>query len=835
MTAMTRCLDRPGFMPRLSAHHLLRPRLAEPLLAAQARVKLLCAPGGSGKSALLAECALQAPAGCLVYWLPLNGVVLSPVDLCRRLAHNLGLAFTDEATLLQDLGRWQTAAWLFLDDFSRLPAPELDALLDRLLTASHPSLTWWLGARRRPACNWPRLLLDDELLECSAAELMFSAEEVQALLGQAPGHCVERVMQFSAGWCAGVRIALLGDGHPEKTLLDYLQHELFSTLPAELVEAWRVLAHLPRFNVGLCEHLFGFGDGDQYLRDLQALGAFIQPWEDDADWLQVFPPLAQLMRDEPWPAKRSWHRRACQWFSAERDWQAAFEQALLAEEYEVAVSLLQHFSFEDLFRQQNAALLLRLHEQHGDELMLCSAQLVGLVTAALLFAGRFEQAAVCIGQLARFAPQPSAPQQRLLLARWQAQWGWLLHLAGDAQGSREHFFEALQALPDSAWTSRLMCLSGLTQQALLRGELEAAQALNREALCLARAHGSLLLEALLELDHAQLLEQRGAPYRAQSLLEQVQAMLLNQRLKAGPLVGRIALRRGHLALCQGQDALAAECFDAGLTMCLHSQDKRVLYGFLGLALLAANRGDYAQAFIQLREAERLMQQRQVPDTVYRAVLLLVSGHFWLQQGRAELTEEAIRRVLRHFRGPGAKQAPPATLELIPRLEYLLVLAEVKLGVADQPLARLDALLDASRQRGMLCLEAELHLVLGEVAWQLGEPAVARRALQNGLELAARCQVPQAVRELRLRSPGLLSELGLEPQALPTGTADNPLSQRELEVLQLIALGNSNLEIANRLFISLHTVKTHARRIHSKLGVERRTQAVAKAKTLGLMG
>ena len=71
-------------------------------------------------------------------------------------------------------------------------------------------------------------------------------------------------------------------------------------------------------------------------------------------------------------------------------------------------------------------------------------------------------------------------------------------------------------------------------------------------------------------------------------------------------------------------------------------------------------------------------------------------------------------------------------------------------------------------------------------------------------------------------------------AAPAGAAQNPLSQRELEVLQLIALGNSNLEIADRLYISLHTVKTHARRIHSKLGVERRTQAVAKAKTLGLM-
>ena len=830
MTAMTRCLDRPGFMPRLSAHHVLRPHLAGPLLAAPARVKLICAPAGSGKSALLAECALQAPTGCQVYWLPLNGAVITPIDFCQRLAHNLGLPFVDEATLLLDLSRWQNSAWLFLDDFCRLPAPELDALFDRLLTASSPALTWWLGTRRRPICNWPRLLLDDELLEC--AELTFSTAQVQQLLG--PGQTVESVMQFSGGWCAGARIALLGDGHPDKTLLDYLQHELFSSLPVELAEAWRVLAHLPRFNPSLCEHLFGFGDGAQYLRDLQALGAFIQPWEDTPDWLQVFPPLAQLMRNEPWPARRSWHRRACQWFTAERDWQAAFEHALLAEEYEVAVSLLQHFSFEDLFRQQNAVLLLRLHEEHGDELMLGSAQLVGLVTAALLFAGRFDQAGVCIDQLARFAPQPTAAQQRHLLARWQAQWGWLLHLAGNAERSREHFLEALQALPDSAWTSRLMCLSGLTQQALLRGELDVAQTLSREALCLARAHGSLVLEALLELDHAQLLEQRGAPYRAQSLLENVQAMLARQRLKAGPLVGRIALRRGHLALRQGQDALAADCFEAGLTMCLHSQDKRVLYGFLGLALLAANHGDYAQAFIQLREAERLMQQRHVPETVYRAVLLLVSGHFWLQQGRAELTVEAVRRVLRHFRGPCAKQAPPATLELIPRLEYLLVLAEVKLGCADQPIARLNALLQTTQQRGMLCLETELLLVLGEVAWQLGDPAAARRSLQAGLALAVRCQVQQAIRELRLRSPGLLSELGLETQASPTGVSENPLSQRELEVLQLIALGNSNLEIADRLFISLHTVKTHARRIHSKLGVERRTQAVAKAKTLGLM-
>lgn len=61
-----------------------------------------------------------------------------------------------------------------------------------------------------------------------------------------------------------------------------------------------------------------------------------------------------------------------------------------------------------------------------------------------------------------------------------------------------------------------------------------------------------------------------------------------------------------------------------------------------------------------------------------------------------------------------------------------------------------------------------------------------------------------------------------------------LSSRELAVLQLIAQGCSNQEISDSLFISLHTVKTHARHINSKLGVERRTQAVARAKSLGLL-
>jgi ATP/maltotriose-dependent transcriptional regulator MalT len=810
---------------------------------------LLCAPAGSGKSALLVECLLQAPAHCQVHWLPLAGEAVSVVDFRQRLAQTLGLPSSDESALLEYLARLQTATWLFLDDYCRSPHPELDLLLDRLLAISSPRVTWWLSGRRRPQCNWPRLLLDDDLYDCERATLAFDQAEIEQLLhhleSAQAAKGAERIFQRSGGWCAGVRIALLQkcdwsrndtlQGRPD-TLHDYLDHELFANLTPELAEAWRVLAHMPRFNARLCDHLFGAGEGAQCLSALQALGCFIEPWQDSSDWLQIFAPLSRLMREEQWPAGRSWHRRACQWFAAELDWKAAFEHALLAEEFEVAVSLLQHFSFEQLFQEQTVVLLLRLHEQQGEDLMLGSPQLVGLITAALLFAGRFEQAGECIEHLSRFNPQPSAFLQRQLIARWQAQQGWLLHVQGRMSASRAHFLEALSELGPEFWPVRLMCLSGLTQQALVRGELEVAQALNREALCLARAQGSLVFEGLLELDHAQLLEQRGACDRAEQLLANMYGLLARQQPLTEPLLGRIALRRGRLSLSQGREAQAARYFETGLQICLRNQDKRVLYGFLGLAQLAANRLDYAQAFVLLRDAERLMQQRRIPDTVYRSVLLQMSCHFWLQQGRPQLAHEALTRVLRHYQGPQARQAPPATLELVPGLEYLLVLTEVYLGQGQMPSARLEALLQWASQRGMSGLQAQLHLALAEVAWLSDNLAGARQSLQEGLALIQRCNLQQALRDLQLRQPRLLEAIGPvegnEPKEM--ATAGNRLSQREIEVLRLVAQGNSNQQIADLLFISLHTVKTHARRINGKLGVERRTQAVARAKVLGIV-
>jgi ATP/maltotriose-dependent transcriptional regulator MalT len=135
------------------------------------------------------------------------------------------------------------------------------------------------------------------------------------------------------------------------------------------------------------------------------------------------------------------------------------------------------------------------------------------------------------------------------------------------------------------------------------------------------------------------------------------------------------------------------------------------------------------------------------------------------------------------------------------------------------------------------LQAQLHLVLAEAAWLTGDAVTARQSLQKGLALVERCNFQQTLRDLRLRQPRLPEAIGCTVSGScpgPTASAQNRLSQREIEVLKLVAQGNSNQQIADQLFISLHTVKTHARRINGKLGVARRTQAVAQAKVLGIV-
>ncbi len=427
---------------------------------------------------------------------------------------------------------------------------------------------------------------------------------------------------------------------------------------------------------------------------------------------------------------------------------------------------------------------------------------------------------------------PPMPQmvegQRVLLAQWQGLFGILLHCRGE-RGAADYLREALEQLPEDAWSQGLICRSALMQLAMIEGRMDQARLIGRDALRLAREHDSLIFEALIELERAQWLEQRGELLRAEGVLDRAQRYLEDLGQQGSPMLGRIALRRARLCLQQGREVEAGHWYRLGLEQARENLDPWALYGYLGLALLEAGQGDLDAAFNRLLEVERLMQQRHVPDPLYRGALLLVSSALTLQQGRPAQAREILLRVRAYFQPGRARLSPPSEPELEARVEHQLALAELYSGEAAAAEARLRGLLAILEAQGRQTLLCEVRMGIAECQFLSGQLPQAQQTLRSGLELAERLGLQLPQRRLRDRQPQLFAALpGEEEEGL------SPLSCRELAVLGLIAQGCSNQEIGEQLFISLHTVKTHARRINGKLGVARRTQAVARAKALGLL-
>ena len=147
--------------------------------------------------------------------------------------------------------------------------------------------------------------------------------------------------------------------------------------------------------------------------------------------------------------------------------------------------------------------------------------------------------------------------------------------------------------------------------------------------------------------------------------------------------------------------------------------------------------------------------------------------------------------------------------------------------------------------GRPSLEAipEMHEVAPEtrivVLTMQREPAFARQALQLGvlgyvLKEAADDELVQAVRKAAAGETYLQPALGAQLAAEPEKPATPDLSERETDVLRLIALGHTNAEIAEQLYISVRTVETHRAHIQQKLGVSSRAELVRSALSRGLV-
>jgi LuxR family maltose regulon positive regulatory protein len=436
-----------------------------------------------------------------------------------------------------------------------------------------------------------------------------------------------------------------------------------------------------------------------------------------------------------------------------------------------------------------------------------------------------------------------------MLAQWLALSGVIARGRGDRALTLAYCGEALQSLPCKRYGQRLVCLSTLSNLAITDADFWHARGWNREALELAQRVGNPLFEALAHYDRARVLHARGEVLRAldevRQGLQRLQG-LSGQRLYA--VRARLTLYEGYLLVSRLQSAQGRARLRAGLGEARACRDISVLIGHCVIATLDGREGHFAGAFAELAEAERLMHIWDVPPIYYLAMITLVKCELWLAQGRTDLAESWLLRLGQTYGGEQPAAAPEFHPLLPLHIELQQALLERIQLRTEASVQRLSGLVERGVASGgmllavsALCQWLALLLAEGRDAQAAGLLPKALEAAQGGVlqpfqpllekhpqwlheQLAARSACPVQV-ELLKRLPPL--------PAVSSGSGE-ALSGRERAVLELIAQGCSNQQISERLFISLHTVKTHASHINSKLGVERRTQAVAKAKALGLL-
>lgn len=885
------------YRPPLPASYVPRPGLCERLLGGLVgRLLLVTAPAGFGKSSLATEFCEHLPEQWQSLWLGLSSRDSDPGRFLERLLSGLQQFFPElgqEALgLLRLRQRHQPFAFeewldglldelalcldpqkpllLVLDDYHLAQGAVLDRCLQFFLSHLPAGLVMLVTSRQRPDWHLARLRLSRQLLELHEQDLRLTDTESTELLrlqgAELSADALTALLLRSEGWVAGLRLwSLAVSEAQESTALtahvqggdglihDYLLEEVIERQPADVQAFLYETASQERFCAELCDALRDTYDSAAILRHLQAHQVFLVPLDEQGKWFRYHHLFSDLLRSRPQPTS-GLHLRACRWFSAEGLLDEAIEQALRAGQPDVAANLVQNLSEEQLLAEQNVATLLRWKMDLPDSLLTSTPRLILLYGWALALACQLDAAEELLAELGRFLPARERNEQEGLLAQWLALSGVIARGRGDSAKAQAYCSEALSCLPLDRYGQRLMCLSSLANLAIVHGDLWRARGLNREALELAQRVGNPLFEALAHYDRARVLQARGEVLRALDEVRHGQqrlARLPAQRQYAAR--GRLTLYEGYLLSLRLQPQQARQRLLAGIAEARGCRDISVLIGYCVLASLEGRSGNLPEAFAQLAEAERLMHIWDIPPIYYLAMITLTKCELWLRQGQAELAGVWLSRLLDTYGGEQAAAAPEFHPQLPLHIQLHLATHERLQGEDELAERRLRGLSQLAQNAGGQLLGAIAQMQLTALLCDNGRDREAQQQLRSALQAAAGggllpfhgllTRQPEWLREQLLAyeaSPLIEALLQHLPQSANVVSQDDyagvvdALSSRELSVLQLIAQGCSNQEISDSLFISLHTVKTHARHINSKLGVERRTQAVARAKSLGLL-
>jgi len=872
-------------------HHIVhRARLIKALESGISHYKLIqiSAPAGYGKTTLLVQWAHSSRY--LIAWLSVSesdndlerflryllaawekvqpGVMESPVGLLLS-----GMS-PDSAAVLPAFINVANAApdqvVFVIDDYHLIDDPSIHLALTFLLDHLPPSFHFVLTGRADPPLPLARYRASRELLEFRAEDLQFLPEETTDFLNRRmrldlPNEEAIALHGQLEGWIAGLQLAALTLRRRDETaknliisgrhrfIADYLGENVLAHLPDELRRFLLQTSILDRLCGPLCDTVTGKAGGQEMLKILERENLFLVPLDDSREWFRYHLLFADFLQEE---LKRLYpdevvhlHRRAARWYLAHDLPEQTLRHAVAGDDVELVMQVGENYFDIKLLSGEFKVLerwLESLPEQwHSDYPLIGLAQV-----SVLLFSGALEAGVRGINQVEERLALTEGEDTRWPLARVTAVRCTIACFQNNLVQAEAYADRALHDLPEEDHTFRASIHHALGDTYRRNGRWKEARASYLKVLDLVhepafRIRSVHVFGALadLELQQGRLRDSDAYWKRALTIIQKQE----NWGSFPLPLVGWVYIRMGEIMYEWNEVGEASNYLSQGLERAELGGDVRAMIaGYLMAGRLKLTAGNVEAAVEYLEQARPLLERSPFPDWISRFERLQLE--LWLAQNRLNAAIHWANGMLRDDSLQGRPESEIAQLGLA---HGLIVKGDAE--SIERATVLLERLLQAAETEGRMGVAIEALALQALANWRRGEQASSMTFLERALRLAEPesyvrlfidLGLPMARLLLEAHSRNvipdyadkLLTAFGAGPSFsdITEKPMPEPLSSREQEVLQLIAAGLTNPEIAKALVVSSETVKKHTSSIYGKLGVRSRIEAAARARELGLL-
>jgi LuxR family maltose regulon positive regulatory protein len=844
------------------------------------QVVLLSAPPGYGKTSLLSAWASQS--GMPIAWVSLDQ---GDDDPCRFLAY-LSAAVQARlvsaqgsppascqmpssaamehvlTVLINDIVATGEPLAIILDDYHLINNPAVDQAVAFLLDHLPPQLSIIISTRNDPSLPLARLRAKNNLMEIRFDDLRFSLAETKTFLNQVLSFSLSEEQNVALhrkteGWIAALRLAALSlqrthdvTGFIEsfsgssRQIADYLLDEVFNKQTADLQSFLIQTSILDRLSGPLCDTVTQRDDSQEILDDLADNNLFLSALDQERAWFRYHGLFADLLRarlEQEHTDSPSLHQRASTWFSSQGLFDQAISHALAASNPDGAAALLDRHA-GDLWSQGEFTTLIKWVEELPDKVLDGRLRLAVYYAVALVMTGDVQAGK---SRLGRLEDHLNEIESKDAVGFLYAGTTYLAYYRRDVPKMIHYANQALASLPadNHLWRGGISVVLGNAYTH--KGEIAAAHRAFKSALYSGQTEDNDFLALTASLHYAITNITQGNLHQAIEICRQ---QLAKEALRQIPATGTLMAVWGDVLREWNQLEAAEERIRQGHELCQQSRGI-AMQGWSDLAMikLHLSRGDDEALEDAIKGLENLVYQSEAPA--------------WLQ---VALTTQKIRSRLNRQNLTGAIRLldecnlnmpeEPSFLQLdlfisasrVDLARYALRDDRAALASAIDLLQRLQR---RTEQKGwfqqhlqvliLLALayhhqrEDENAMITLDRALALAETqGYVRMFLDEGMPMLELLGQAQNRKDISRYAAKLCAAAGTN--TLPDEAVASPLSERELEILILIAQGLSNAEIAQRLYITTGTVKVHASNIYSKLGVKGRIEAVNWARELGLI-